>query len=216
MKLSVVALMLSLVSATNAWAQGGAVAGTVSDETGGVLPGVTVQLLPAGTQSALETVTDGSGVFHFEGVPQGTAELTIRLINFSTVRRNINVTAGTTTKADVSMVVATSADMRLRAIGLINMSIGVSPLGFLLAGLLGELLGARHAILALAVAGLVAMLFVLRRWPVLLQPLQTPLLAAEAGRAVAGGDGFVGRARRAFAGGAGDQQERAKHVVGKK
>jgi hypothetical protein len=115
MKLSVVALMLSLVSATNAWAQGGAVAGTVSDETGGVLPGVTVQLLPAGTQSALETVTDGSGVFHFEGVPQGTAELTIRLINFSTVRRNINVTAGTTTKADVSMVVATSADIVVTA-----------------------------------------------------------------------------------------------------
>ena len=95
MKLSVVVLMLSLVSATNAWAQGGAVTGTVSDETGGVLPGVTVQLLPAGAQTQLETVTDATGVFHFEGVPAGTAELTIRLINFSTVRRNVNVTAAT-------------------------------------------------------------------------------------------------------------------------
>src|SRR5687767_4798730 len=109
------AALLSL-SYQDAWAQAsGSVAGTVSDETGGVLPGVTVQLLPSGAQGALETITDGSGTFHFEGVPSGTAELTIRLINFSTVRRNVNVTAGNPVKADVSMVVATSADIVVTA-----------------------------------------------------------------------------------------------------
>ncbi len=108
-------ILLSL-SYQDAWAQStGAVTGTVSDETGGVLPGVTVQLLPSGAQSPLETVTDGNGVFGFEGVPTGNAELTIRLINFSTVRRNVNVTAGGAAKADVAMVVATSADIVVTA-----------------------------------------------------------------------------------------------------
>jgi hypothetical protein len=113
---SICLVLLLLLSYQDTWAQGvGAVTGTVSDETGGVLPGVTVQLLPAGTQSALETVTDASGIFHFEGVATGTAELTIRLINFSTVRRNVSVTAGSTAKADVAMVVATSADIVVTA-----------------------------------------------------------------------------------------------------
>jgi TonB dependent receptor/Carboxypeptidase regulatory-like domain/TonB-dependent Receptor Plug Domain len=109
------AAFLSL-SYQDAWAQSaGSVTGTVSDETGGVLPGVTVQLLPSAAPSALETVTDGTGTYHFEGVATGTAELTIRLINFSTVRRNVNVTAGNTATANVSMVVATSADIVVTA-----------------------------------------------------------------------------------------------------
>jgi hypothetical protein len=104
------------LSYQDSWAQaGGSVTGTVSDETGGVLPGVTVQLLPVGAQTALEAVTDGSGAYRFDGVQAGPAELTIRLINFSTVRRNVNVTSGTPVTANVSMVVATSADIVVTA-----------------------------------------------------------------------------------------------------
>ena len=66
---------------------GGVVTGTVADETGGVLPGVTVELRPMGAQDSLEAVTDGVGVFRFEQVPAGAAELTFRLNNFSAVRR---------------------------------------------------------------------------------------------------------------------------------
>jgi hypothetical protein len=105
-----------LLSYQDAAAQGtGSVAGTVSDETGGVLPGVTIQLQPSGAANALETVTDGSGTYRFDGVPTGTAEITIRLINFSTVRRNVNVTAGAPVTANVAMVVATSADIVVTA-----------------------------------------------------------------------------------------------------
>jgi hypothetical protein len=101
---------------SSAWAQGtGSVTGTVSDETGGVLPGVTVALLPSGSQTALETVTDGMGVFRFDNVPAGAAELTIRLINFSTVRRAITVTQGGTVTANATMNVATSADIVVTA-----------------------------------------------------------------------------------------------------
>jgi hypothetical protein len=111
---SVVALLL--LSYQEAWAQGtGSVTGTVSDETGGVLPGVNVELTPAGAGMPMEGVTDGEGKYRFENVPSGTAELIIRLINFSTIRRNLNVTAGSTVTADAKMVVATSADIVVTA-----------------------------------------------------------------------------------------------------
>jgi hypothetical protein len=114
--LAVAIVTLLPFSSQDAWAQAtGSVTGTVTDDTGGVLPGVTVQLQPSGAQTPLETVTDGSGAYRFDAVPVGPAELTIRLINFSTVRRNLNVTAGDPVKADARMVVATSADIVVTA-----------------------------------------------------------------------------------------------------
>ena len=49
------------VSVSSAFAQSATVSGVVADETGGVLPGVSVTLQPAGAQTPLETVTDGAG-----------------------------------------------------------------------------------------------------------------------------------------------------------
>jgi hypothetical protein len=109
-----VILMLA-VAPVAAWAQGtGTVSGVVSDETGGVLPGVTVTLAPAGAPG-LEAVSDGTGVFRFEGVPAGPAELTFRIINFSTVRRAVTVTAGAALTANAVLQVSTSADIVITA-----------------------------------------------------------------------------------------------------
>ena len=112
---SAIALALLLIPAT-VWAQGtGTVAGTVSDQTGGVLPGVSVDLRPASREAFLETVTDLDGTYRFENVPTGAAELTFRLINFGSVRRDITLTAGVTVTADALMFVATSADIVVTA-----------------------------------------------------------------------------------------------------
>ena len=109
-------LLLTLVLApAAAGAQGtGVVTGTIADETGGVLPGVSVELRPAGADSSLETVTDGTGVYRFDRVPPGPADITFRLINFSTVRRTVPVTTGTVT-ANAVMLVAASADIVITA-----------------------------------------------------------------------------------------------------
>jgi outer membrane receptor protein involved in Fe transport len=110
----VCSLIVAVQSAT--WAQAtGSVTGTVADETGGVLPGVTVELLPAGAQVPVETTTDGTGVYRFDNVPVGAAELTIRLINFGLVRRSITVTAGSPVTANATMLVAVSADIVVTA-----------------------------------------------------------------------------------------------------
>ena len=107
--------LLSLLQ-TSAWAQAtGSVTGTITDETGGVLPGVTIELEPVGSGAPLETVTDGVGVYRFDNVPAGPAELSIRLINFSMVRRTVNVTAGNPVQANAVMLVATSADIVVTA-----------------------------------------------------------------------------------------------------
>jgi hypothetical protein len=98
------------------WAQGaGTVAGVVRDATGAVLPGVSVELLSAGSSAPAETVTDGAGTYRFDNVPSGPAELLVRLINFSAVRRTVTVISGATATADVTMLVATSADIVVTA-----------------------------------------------------------------------------------------------------
>src|SRR5688500_14301416 len=102
-------LLLMLAVVTTAAAQGtGVVTGTITDETGGVLPGVSITLTPAGANGPLETVTDGVGVYRFDNAPAGPAELSFRLINFSAVRRNLTVTPGTPITANAVMLVASS------------------------------------------------------------------------------------------------------------
>ena len=98
------------------WAQGaGTVGGTVTDETGGVLPGVNVHLEVPGVTMPLESVTDGLGTYRFDDVPAGPVELVVRLINFSTVRRSVTVPDAGAATEDVMMFVAASADIVVTA-----------------------------------------------------------------------------------------------------
>ena len=110
-----IALVFGVVTTGAVLAQtAGVVTGTVTDETGGVLPGVSVELMRPG-QSAMESVTDAEGRYRFDGVSAGAGELVFRLINFSTVRRPITVTAGGTVTADALLLVAVSADIVITA-----------------------------------------------------------------------------------------------------
>jgi len=85
------------------------VAGRVTDQTGGVLPGVSVGLVTAaGEQTA---VTDASGDFRFDHVEPGAAELTYRLINFTVLRRSLVVGDRELTPASAVLTLALSADV---------------------------------------------------------------------------------------------------------
>lgn len=59
---------------------------------------------------------------------------------------------------------AVTPEMRSRMLGLLSVSIGVGPIGFLQVGLLAEALGARTAIMIIAVEGLVALLLTFPLW----------------------------------------------------
>ena len=88
---------------------GGTVTGLVVDQTDLPFPGVSVQLQSDMTEDPIETVTDGDGTYRFSGVPAGPAELTFRLINFSTIRRDLIMTSGGTVTADALMVIASNS-----------------------------------------------------------------------------------------------------------
>ena len=102
-------LTLTLTFAGVASAQStGTLTGTVVDETGGVLPGVTVDVQAAGTR--LDAVTDDTGTWRVEGVPEGPASLTFRLVNFSTLRRDLEVASGEN-REDVVLALGLAADV---------------------------------------------------------------------------------------------------------
>jgi hypothetical protein len=77
-------VLIAWLACTSAWAQtGGVVTGRITDETGGVLPGVTVEL--RGSGEPLVAVTDGEGRYDFGSVAPGIYQLSMRLINFAAV-----------------------------------------------------------------------------------------------------------------------------------
>ena len=89
-----------------ALAQDGAVSGTVTDTTGLVLPGVTVEARGASGGPVLTAATDGAGAFTLGGLDAGVYELTFTLPGFQTVvRGGVAVGAGAAAAVDVEMAV---------------------------------------------------------------------------------------------------------------
>jgi hypothetical protein len=93
---------------------GGRISGTVLDQTGAVLPGVSITLESPPGSAARETVSDMNGRYLFEAVPVGPADVAFRLINFSSVRRTVVIRPGGVT-VDATLFVAASADIVITA-----------------------------------------------------------------------------------------------------
>jgi hypothetical protein len=103
-------IVVVLSMCTPAAAQtGGSITGRVADETGGVLPGVIVDL-HAGAME-LTAYTDGEGRYRFDDVPPGPAEVNFKLINFTSVRRIVTVAPGQTATADAVLTISVTADV---------------------------------------------------------------------------------------------------------
>ena len=84
-----------------------ALTGEVTDNTGGILPGVTVE---ASSEALIEGtrvgITDGTGRYTIAGLSTGIYTLTMTLPGFSTfIQEEINVPAGTTVTADGQLAV---------------------------------------------------------------------------------------------------------------
>ena len=95
---SLAVLVCLLAAPVAALAQTGSIAGEVTDETGGVLPGVTVEATsPALIEGVRATVTDGAGLYEIEALRPGTYTVTFTLPGFNTfVREGIELTSGFT------------------------------------------------------------------------------------------------------------------------
>jgi hypothetical protein len=95
--LSALALPLAAQSLT------GTVAGTIKDEQGGVLPGVTVTL--TGKTGSRNTTTDAEGAYRFAALDPGTYSVTATLTGFRPKRQD-NVVVSTSRVAEINMTLS--------------------------------------------------------------------------------------------------------------
>ncbi len=98
-----------------AHAQTGAVSGRVLDQSGALIPGVSVELSHSGAAEPVEALTAGDGGYRFENAAEGPAVLTFRLINFSTARRELTIGPGENAAGDAVLIVSTNADITITA-----------------------------------------------------------------------------------------------------
>ena len=109
-----IALALVLfVSATSvAQTIRGQIAGTVADETGAALPGVSISLTsPALQVPQIQRISDERGDYLFSDLPAATYRLTYELSGFSTiVREDFRLAPGFAARLDMQMKVATVAE----------------------------------------------------------------------------------------------------------
>lgn len=86
----------------------GTIVGTVTDESGGVLPGVTVTLSGAGIVGTPTSVTGDTGTYRFPSLPPGEYNLSFTLQGFATVNRErVVVPLGETVEIAAQLKVST-------------------------------------------------------------------------------------------------------------
>jgi hypothetical protein len=86
------------------------VVGTVTDPSGAVVPGATVNAVNAGTQAIRSVVTDSSGAYVIANVDPGSYSLTASLFGFTAVTRQLELLARQSVRADFALAVAGTAE----------------------------------------------------------------------------------------------------------
>ncbi len=116
-RLGVIYILLTLalwgtpVAQAQSQATTGIIEGTVIDESGGALPGVTVTLLNTGTNFEKVLITDSRGRFRGLLLPLGPYKVTSALDGFSTiVREGIRLTVGQTVNLRLTMKISAVQD----------------------------------------------------------------------------------------------------------
>ena len=100
------AFLIFILSAASAGAQDttGTILGTITDASGGVLPGVTVTVKNVDTSQARTIVSDAAGRYRMPLLQPGRYEVTVQLSGFQTmVRSGITVTVGQQAVVDAKL-----------------------------------------------------------------------------------------------------------------
>ena len=96
-RVTIATLAYAITLSGTAWAQGsGSIAGVARDESGAILPGVTVEAAsPALIEKLRTAVTDGEGQYRIVDLRPGVYSVTFSLAGFSTFKRDgIELSAG--------------------------------------------------------------------------------------------------------------------------
>jgi len=103
------AVLLGAASTARAQLTGGTLTGTITDQQGGVLPGVTLTL--QGVDATQTYVTEPTGQFRFLNLAPGSYKLTATLQGFKTlVREDIIVAVGKTVDLPITLQISTMSE----------------------------------------------------------------------------------------------------------
>jgi len=103
--------LLATVFTANAQAPTGIISGTVTDESGAVIPNVTVTVMNKATGISRVVSTDTDGRYSAPTLQSGLYQVRVELKGFRTLMREATVEVGATTTADIRMEVGQSAEV---------------------------------------------------------------------------------------------------------
>lgn len=104
-------LALSLPVTASAQVQRGSLLVHVADESGGVLPGATLELTSPVMPGAINAVSDATGQYRFPSLIVGTYQLKVSLSGMQTlIRQNLVVTQGATVEVSVALKVGAMSE----------------------------------------------------------------------------------------------------------
>jgi hypothetical protein len=104
----VVCLVAVLLAAAGppAYAQEATLTGSITDSSGGVLPGVTINIVQGDTGNTLLAITDERGTFRLP-MRVGEYRVTAELPGFATITRAVSLLVGQTVVLNLQMATAT-------------------------------------------------------------------------------------------------------------
>ncbi len=89
----------------------GTVEGAVTDQNGGALPGVTVELTSPNLQGTRTAVTSADGRYRFPSVPPGAYKVTAELTGFGKTQKNATVGLDSTASVNMQLAISASAEV---------------------------------------------------------------------------------------------------------
>lgn len=106
---TLLATALPLPFAASAQTFRGGINGTVTDQSGAVVPGASVEATDTATNESHKSITSSAGEFSFQEIPLGTYTVTVTVSGFQTEKvNNIPVTAGVIYTLPVKLSVASA------------------------------------------------------------------------------------------------------------
>lgn len=90
----------------------GTVVGTITDETGAVLPGAAINIRDVATDSVRNTTTSSAGAYEFSTLRPGTYEVSAEAKGFSrAIQREVSVNVGQVVRVDLKLRVGSTTDI---------------------------------------------------------------------------------------------------------
>jgi hypothetical protein len=109
-------LLLLTPVAMFAQSSNGSIAGDVTDNTGGAVPGVSITATNAATNASRTVTTNSSGHYEIPLLPPGKYRVAAELSGFQAVNGTVNVNVGSTVTFDVKMKAAVAETVTVTAV----------------------------------------------------------------------------------------------------